>query len=217
VRHAALRDNAAISGYNPAGGVRTVPLRHPQRARPAAGGHSCRCARAIASDGSPSIQDPIPRSGGKLPRAAGAPGCSWSICVETSTARESCSSVDVACRFGCCALLVRARPSLAASTSNAGRGVCPAGFLPLEVVAAVDRAPSYPRPAHPVHVRSPAKECAQLRQRVSDPGHRVTMRPIRSHPSPWPLRGRRVHRGVVSALWSGHSGYDHRAGWCQQF
>jgi hypothetical protein len=32
-----------------------------------------------------------------------------------------------------------------------------AGFLSLEVVAAADRAPSYPRPAHPVYVRSAAK------------------------------------------------------------
>ena len=89
--------------------------------------------------------------------------------MDTSAARESCSSVDVACRFGCCALLVRARPSRAASTSNDGRGVCPAGFLPLEVVAAADHAPSYPRPAHPVHVRSAAKRVPQLRQRVSVP------------------------------------------------
>ena len=145
------------SAPHPAGDARTVLLRHPQRARPAAGGHSCRCARAIASDGSPSTQDPIQWSGGKLPKAAGAPGDSRSICVDTSAARESWSSVDVACRFGCCILLVRACPSLAASTSNDGRGVCPAGFLPLEVVAAADRAPSYPRPAHPVHVRSAAK------------------------------------------------------------
>ena len=43
--------------------------------------------------------------------------------------------------FGCCALLVRARASQAASTSNDGRGVSQAGFLSLEVVAAADHAP----------------------------------------------------------------------------
>jgi hypothetical protein len=46
-------------------------------------------------------------------------------------------------RFGCCAWLVRGRPSHTGNTSNDGRGVCPAGFLLLEVVAAADHAPSY--------------------------------------------------------------------------
>ena len=65
-----------------AGDARTVLLRHPQRARPVAGGHSCRCARAIASAGSPFIQHPIPWSGGQLPKAAVAPGDDTDFKVE---------------------------------------------------------------------------------------------------------------------------------------
>jgi hypothetical protein len=147
---------AGVAPRTPAGDARTVLLRHPQRAQPVAGDHSCRCARAIASYRSPSIQDPIPSSGSKLARAA---GCSWSMCADTSAASESCCSVDVACRSCCCALSGRARPSQAASASNDGRGLCPAGFPPLEVTAA-DHAPSYPRPAHPSGTRVPRQNSA---------------------------------------------------------
>ena len=81
--------------------------------------------------------------------------------MDTSAAREPCSSVDVACHFGCCALLIRVRPSQAASTSNDGRGLCPAGFsrwrlppLPITLRLTRDQLIRY--------TRDPAKECAQL-------------------------------------------------------
>jgi hypothetical protein len=89
--------------------------------------------------------------------------------VDTSAARESCSSGDVACRFGCCALRIRSRPSQAASTSNDGRGVCPVGFPPAAGCRRCRSRSVLPATSSSGTRAIRGKKCAQLRQPVRMP------------------------------------------------